>query len=105
MPRYTTHSPAVQQRLAEHKGFKTGGSFWATIDRTEVYNGRMPDSVASEFEAHHREGLIDYYVLSFGTPIAWVRWDGVRVIPDIKYSVTTTRHQNIVREAWGLCEL
>lgn len=47
----------------------------------------------------------DYIVYSYATPIAWhvpddgddggERW----VIPDVRYSSTTTRHQNIVRTA------
>lgn len=47
----------------------------------------------------------DYVVTSYETPIAWhvandgdgddERW----VIPDVRYSATTTRHQNLVRTA------
>jgi len=47
----------------------------------------------------------DYIVYSYQTPIAWhvpddnddggERW----VVPDVKYKMTTTRHQNLVRTA------
>lgn len=52
-----------------------------------------------------RDDQPEYVVWSYGTPIAWhvpndgdgddERW----VIPDVKYSQTTTRHQNLVRTA------
>lgn len=38
-----------------------------------------------------------YVVWSYQTPIAWVTWAGSIVVPDEKYSVTTTHHQ-------GLCD-
>lgn len=102
MPRYTTQSPVVQQRIADHKGFRTHGSFWATTDRAEVNAGRLPEEVAKKFRQEHGDGVIDYYVMSYGTPIAWVHCDGTRVVPDVKYSLTTTQHQSIVRRAWGM---
>jgi hypothetical protein len=42
---------------------------------------------------------IDYVVYSYATPIAWHTFGGQWFIPDAKYSVTTSRHQNIVRRA------
>jgi len=40
-----------------------------------------------------------YIVLSYDTPIAWwYRGEGWTV-PDVKYSPTTSKHQNIVRRA------
>lgn len=40
----------------------------------------------------------DYVVYSYSTPIAWCI-GGAWVIPCESYSVTTTKHQNIVRRA------
>lgn len=40
-----------------------------------------------------------YVVWSYETPIAWVSWCGSICIPDEKYSVTTTHHQNMCH-AW-----
>lgn len=42
-----------------------------------------------------------YVVYSYSTPIAW--WDATTgwVIPDVKYSPTTSRHQSNVRLAVG----
>lgn len=38
-----------------------------------------------------------YYVYSYSTPIAWVCADGEVVIPDVKYSSTTSRQQSLCR--------
>lgn len=38
-----------------------------------------------------------YIVYSYGTPIGWVTSDNEVVIPDVTYSRTTSRHQNMVR--------
>jgi hypothetical protein len=40
-----------------------------------------------------------YVVLSYGTPIAWAAGPGPLTVPDVKYSVTTSRHQGIARRA------
>ena len=49
---------------------------------------------------HESAASADYTVRSYGTPIAW-RIDGVWVVPDVRYSVTTSRHQSLVRVAVG----
>lgn len=41
----------------------------------------------------------DYVIYSYATPIAWHTHYGLWVVPDVKYSVTTTRHQSLVRDA------
>ena len=52
-------------------------------------------------------GTFTYKVYSYRTLIAEKSWDGsegewnVWVYPD-KISVTTSRHQNLIRKAWGL---
>lgn len=43
-----------------------------------------------------------YIVFSYGTPIAWLATRGgrkVMIVPAVKYSVTTTNHQGVVRRA------
>lgn len=40
-----------------------------------------------------------YIVWSYATPIAWVTSNGQWVIPSLKYSVTTSKHQSLVRGA------
>lgn len=60
--------------------------------------GRLPELYRDAFKDNIEE--IEYTVYSYDTPIAW-RMHGVWIIPDIKYSVTTTRHQNKIRTAIG----
>ena len=70
--------------------------------------GQLPD----EWRAQWREdkGEIDYVIYSYQTPIAWrIRdtWYGNGgqthshrwIVPDVRYSVTTSKHQNNVRTA------
>ncbi len=66
--------------------------------------GIMPASARDEFQWHMHnavsEGRELYVVYSYDTPIAWYdpfhrQWYYV----DAKYSVTTSRHQSIVRMA------
>jgi hypothetical protein len=42
---------------------------------------------------------ITYVVRSYYTPIAWFTTDRGWIVPADKYSVTTSRHQGIVRRA------
>jgi hypothetical protein len=82
---------AIQSRRA----FKAG-NLWA-----ETYSlgpGRLtgePCRGATSRDANE----IDYVVYSYGTPIAWHIEDGEWIIPDDKYSVTTSNHQGVVRRA------
>ena len=43
--------------------------------------------------------LADYVVYSYDTPIAWHRADGFWHMPDVKYSVTTSKHQGRILTA------
>lgn len=63
--------------------------------------GRLPrewrERLTADIEAALGRGGV-YIVWSYGTPIAWVVGDVV-TIPDVKYSVTTSKHQSTVRFA------
>lgn len=72
---------------ANLRGVKFG---WGRGRLPELYREAFMDSIAD----------IEYTIYSYSTPIAW-RIDGVWIIPDVKYSVTTTRHQNKIRVAIG----
>jgi hypothetical protein len=54
--------------------------------------GRLGDAFARLF----RERDHKYVVYSYATPIAWLDDDGW-TMPKVKYSVTTTNHQNVTR--------
>ena len=67
------------------------GSVW--------YTGRLPDSFVLLYKESRGNSKITHTVLSYQTPIAWRLTDGSWVIPETSYSVTTSRHQGIVRVA------
>jgi hypothetical protein len=58
--------------------------------------GELPE----RYHEDHDEAV--YVVSSYETPIAWVRADGTKVIPDVGYSDTTGQHQYTVKHAWGM---
>ena len=58
--------------------------------------GRLPERFHSQYQGDMMSKGF-YVVKSYDTPIAWFT-RGQWVIPDVKYSVTTSRHQNIVRK-------
>lgn len=85
--------------LEAFEPFTTGGSFHGG----PVNPG---DSIGRGFlspEYHHSASAADYVVYSYNTPIAWHlshddgedRW----IVPDVKYSMTTTRHQGKISTA------
>lgn len=80
------------QDFASHTGNFCG---WWGGDGTF---GRLPQQWRDRFPSRVSEC---YVVYSYRTPIAW--WDATTgwVIPDVKYSPTTSRHQSIVRLAVG----
>lgn len=57
-----------------------------------VLFGRLPSELRGQVPDK------GYVVYSYGTPIAWLS-GGVWVCPDVKYSVSTTRHQGLIRTA------
>lgn len=63
--------------------------------------GRLPEEWAARYREDYNNNLLAYVVTSYGTPIAWVTYTGKIYIPDVKYSVSTTRHQNLARSAYS----
>lgn len=91
--------------LGSRVPFKTYGKFKG-VDAPKG-TGILPAEYAHAFNAVHE--FIDYVVYSYATPIAWHVWNpgitGVSdpesywVMPDTRYSVTTSRHQTKIRVA------
>ena len=63
--------------------------------RTNTY-GRLNDGEIAQYE--QAKESIDYVVMSYRTPIAWHSGQGWYVVAQ-KFSVTTSKHQNLVRRA------
>ena len=59
-------------------------------------HGDLDEEFRDDFES------ADYAVWSYETPIAWVRKDGTVFMPPLRYSQTTTRHQNLAARALGV---
>jgi hypothetical protein len=75
----------------------TGNNLYGVVTsyNTTVHElGRLPQ----EFRDQLKLDQPDFIVYSYGTPIAW-HCDKGWFIPDTKYSVTTSKHQNYVRRA------
>jgi hypothetical protein len=94
--------PAINQRDAEHY-IATNGQFTASalsgssFKKYTVDAGRLnAEEYAKLNEATHGEEWV-YVVFSYGTPIAW-RIDGRDwYTVSQKFTVTTSKHQNLVR--------
>lgn len=84
--------------LANCEPFDSHGAMWAR-DYAPAQTGRLPLSWAECYRADARNPGIVYTVVSYATPIAWLRADGKTVIPDVSYSLTTSCHQTPCR-AW-----
>lgn len=88
--------------LAALTPFRTYGNL--SGDRHEpgyIEPGRLPEPYRTEL--HSRNRHIDYVVWSYGTPIAWHDTERGWVMPDVKYSTTTSKAQG--RIAPGIASL
>ncbi|QIN94562.1 hypothetical protein PP460_gp014 [Streptomyces phage Muntaha] len=95
MRRLTTRSSWMDFRdtLARRESFTTSGALRG-VERPEyVTLGQLPR------EWHTSALAAVYVVYSYRTPIAWLTRTGVWVMPDTRYSVTTSRHQGRIATA------
>jgi hypothetical protein len=88
---------AIQAAVDNHTPFKheTLSARW--LDRME-YGHMVPAlgaSLAAEIAVEGRA----FVIFSYRTPIAWMIRNEGWVVPDTRYSVTTTHHQNVTRTA------
>jgi hypothetical protein len=103
--RVSTHGQgraALTEALRNREAFKTSGALrgekWTRDTVTNWDLGRLTEHPvwSNAFMIDHMAG-IDFVVWSYDTPIGWVRKDGKRTVPDVRYSLTTSKHQGIVR--------
>jgi hypothetical protein len=86
--------------LAAFEPFRTHGNLSGTAGPTyEV--GRLPEPHRSGYR--ERSEHIDYTVVSYSTPLAWHDDERGWVMPDVSYSVTTSKAQG--RIAPGIAAL
>lgn len=87
--------------IKSESAFKNStGSFTGEAARGWASSGRLS---GADLEALERDqGSIRYVVWSYATPIGWVNGEtGQRHVVSQKFSQTTTRHQTVLRSAWG----
>jgi hypothetical protein len=82
--------------LAAFEPFKTGGSLFGVAEYWYTA-GRLPDPYYSDYV--NRREHIDYVVVSYSTPIAWHDDERGWVVPDVRYSVTTSVQQGKIHTA------
>ncbi|MCF2531175.1 hypothetical protein [Yinghuangia soli] len=93
IPRFATHSWAVRRALANRESFRTYGAFRAALGEP-ASRGRLPAEWWDVIRDHR--GRIRYTVYSYVTPIAWVLDDDTVVVPQVRYSITTSGHQGLL---------
>jgi hypothetical protein len=81
----------IANRIA-FEGSNLAGYLWPLCDDFTPSLGRLSADYLNDLRG------AEYVVYSYGTPIAWFK-NGDWNIPAIKYSVTTSKHQNYVRRA------
>ena len=89
----TTDAEAIATAIERGEKFDTHGSL---SGQPETYGARSYGYIPRE----HIPSLLDadYVIYSYATPIAW-RTQGQWITPDVKYSVTTSKQQGVVRRA------
>lgn len=102
MTKIPTNSWRMRECLLDRNSFETFGAMRASTgadvhrDGLRSWDSRLPENYRQEFNAAAHAGRVVYVVWSYNTPIAWVLDDvttGEVVIPPVKYSVTTSKHQ------------
>ena len=81
--------------LENRETFKTGGALEGRPTNGRWDSGRLPMVYADEFAE------ADYAVFSYATPIAYHHPTLGWVFPDVRYSLTTSKHQGVIRTALG----
>ena len=77
----------------------TTGSLYART-ATDIVDGYLTGSLPPDECDRLRQAIAErptYIVYSYNTPIGWLESDGWH-IPDVRYSVTTSRHQSKLRQ-------
>jgi hypothetical protein len=95
---YTSRNDAKAE-IAARREFK-GNSMFGSYGTS--YGGHIYGRAAELWAADQIGGQIEYVVVSYATPIAWYTKRGEWVVPQEKYSHTTSRHQSVVRSAVGM---
>ena len=86
----------IARALRNGEPFTTSGALSGEAYPLIVGGGRLSYDWASQIDRPV------YVVRSYATAIAWQNHDGTWVMPDDRYSPTTSKHQSTVRRALRL---
>lgn len=89
--------------IATRQAFDAGNLYASYMRHMPISHGELSDVEWVKMDRAIRARLPEatYVVYSYLTPIAWVTEDEDPLyVPDVRYSVTTSRHQGKCR-AWG----
>lgn len=98
--RLTLKGGKVQLAIIKGEEF-TAGNMGGALDKYPLWGRLEGEALRTLVSRRFRPSPVRYVVYSYWTPIAWFADDTWYVVED-KFSVTTTRHQNIVREALAM---
>jgi len=95
--------------IARREPFQGHGSIrgkWVTgmlgyMENGAPASGQLPKEHRAQLRADLNTHGRVYVVWSYATPIAWTTPDGETRVPDVKYSVTTSRHQGYARRGFA----
>ena len=101
----TRNATMIARAIKGDENFTTSGALKGIADPYWIETGRMSREDTHALRTTQNEAGIDYIVFSYGTPIAYRAQDsGEWVVPDAKYSVTTSKHQSVVRYAVSMVQ-
>lgn len=94
---------AVTGAISRREEFRSGDLRGVSLNWMPQ-TGKLDPALVAELDATVRDnrnhGRPTYVVIDYSTPIAWTSgWDHVLVVPEVRYSATTARHQTLCRAA------
>ena len=94
---------AMAVAVSKGEDFQTHGALRGEAWKREVLTawdtGRLPREESNGFMLDHLSGNLAYVIWSYDTPIGWKMADGLVIVPDVRYSRTTSCHQHMARMA------
>ena len=89
----------AERFIRERKPFMSHTGNFSGRDHSGIHvSGRLPSSEKESFYAAVDDPQ-GYVVYSYSTPIAWYTQADGWIISGTRYSVSTSRHQSVVRNA------
>jgi hypothetical protein len=73
-------------------------SGWTARGDGDLRTGDLPEPYLQMLLSADKAGEVEFVVMSYRTPIAWILKNGLVMVPEVTYSFTTSQHQRIVEE-------